>query len=55
MSAVLLVAATWLVIGSAATYVWVTWWMRVNDRQTAEQARPDWDADLRDLIEDHRT
>ena len=55
MSTVLLVAASWFVLCSAATYVWVTWWMLCDDHQVDGQACTDWDGELRDLIEQHRT
>lgn len=59
MSTVLLIAAVWLVMGSVVTYVWVTWRMRCNDHRTFQRVLrerdDDLDAELRDLIEDHRT
>ncbi len=55
MSTVLTILGGWFGLSAAATYVWVTWWMRVNDRRIAEQTRCDLDAELRDLTEQNRT
>ncbi len=62
MSTVLTVLASWFGLSAVATYVWVTWRMRCNDHRIAQryddfwisQQTPDWDAELRALIEDHR-
>jgi len=54
IATVLLILATWLVLGCAASYVWLTWRMRCNDRRVRRYAF-DLDAELRDLIEQHRT
>ncbi len=55
IATVLTILATWFGLSAAATYVWVTWRMRGNDRLIAERTRTDWDAELRDLIEQNRT
>ncbi len=58
IATVLLVIAVWLVLGSAVTYVWVTWRMRADQRtfqQVLRERDDDLDAELRHLIEDHRT
>lgn len=53
MSTVLLVVATWFVLCSAATYVWVTWWMLCDDHRTVQDDgidAGDLDAELRRLL-----
>ncbi len=59
IATVLLVLATWFVLSAAATYVWVKWRMRCQDRRTFQQVLrdrdDDLDAELRHLIEQNRT
>ncbi len=62
IATLMLILASWFVLSAVATYVWVTWRMRCNDRRIVQrfddwwiaQQTPDWDAELRHLIEDHR-
>ncbi len=55
MSTVLTILASWFGLSAVTTYVWVKWRIRGNDRLIAERTRTDWDAELRDLIEQNRT
>ncbi len=63
-----LIFAAWFVFAAVLTYVWLMVAMWRDDRQVAaaysdenrcvmypDGTRPDWDAELRDFIEDHRT
>lgn len=56
LSVLVLVLATWFGMGAVFTHVWLTTAMRRDDRRIVQNGidAADLDAELRNLIEDHR-
>ncbi len=62
LSTLMVIFAVWFVVSAAVTFVWVTWRLRCQDRedrrtfqQVLRERDDDLDAELRALIEQHRT